>query len=365
MTETITGPPTNIISNNFSSNLEYLEQNIGRYIPAHALNDHIQHLFEPIDETQPEINGFDIEFNYIENRTAQEQFFCDYSSATLPHNKIKNRYSNVLPPERTRVQLKPEHDEEGSDYINANYIAGLIAGSERAYIATQGPLQTTFGDFWRMIWELNTVVIIMLTRELENGRLKCDRYWPDLDCPMIAGYFKIGLVEYKETPELTTRILELTNFESNEKRKVTQFQYTAWPDHGLPVSTTAFLDLAHSADDANFTNGPMVVHCSAGIGRSGTFCTVHSTIEKFKLDLEKHPDEEPHFNLVNTVLYMRDQRPGMVQTKDQYMFCYLAIKEETDRLFSEHKIKVVGQQDSQPLLPLSLSQEKSTIQTKQ
>ena len=183
-----------------------------------------------------------------------------------------------------------------------------------------------------MVWELNTAVIIMLTKEVENGRvctsqqiyiffiylfckLKCDKYWPEVDCPLVVGYFRINLIEFTETVELTTRLFELTNFEENESRNITQFQYTAWPDHGLPVSTTAFLDLAHSVDIANNTKGPIVVHCSAGIGRSGTFCTVHSTIEKFKVDLEQHPEIEPSVSLVNTVLYMRDQRPGMVQTK--------------------------------------------------
>jgi len=244
-----------------NSNLEYLEKNIGKQIPFHLIGEHLEHLFQPIDQMQPQINGFDVEFNYIENRTSQEQLLEDYSSANHPLNKWKNRYSNVLPVEKTRVLLQPDNEEECSDYINANYISGLIPGSEMAYIATQGPLQSTYYDFWRMIWELNTSVIIMLTKEIENGRLKCDRYWPDLDCPLVVGYFRICLISLEETPELVTRTLELVNFETYMCRKVIQFQYTAWPDHGLPASTTAFLDLVHNTHVANFTKGPMVVHC--------------------------------------------------------------------------------------------------------
>lgn len=309
----------------------------GKPIPASKLRERIQLLSDiKVDPNYPDINGFDVEFTFIENQTAQEQYFGDYKSATNPLNKGKNRYSNVLPPENTRVKLKEITGEEGSDFINANYIKGLIPGSEKAYIATQGPLQSTFGDFWRMIWETDAVIIVMLTKEVENGKLKCDRYWPDFDCPMSVYPFKVTLISQDETNELTTRKLILENLESDETRDVTQFQYTAWPDHGLPVSTTAFLELAHRADTANTTHGPIVVHCSAGIGRSGTFCTVHSIIEKLRLDIQNH-EQEPEFNIVKTVLYMREMRPGMVQTKEQYMFCYLTLLEECERLFGLKK----------------------------
>lgn len=310
-------------------------------IPANQLRAHIQFLMNSVHPTDPNYTGFDEEFNYIENQTAQEQFFGDYKSAMLAPNKIKNRYSNVLPPERTRVRLREsdvvtEDLEQDSTYINANFIDGLIPSAKRAYIATQGPLQSTFLDFWRMSWELNVSVIVMLTKEVENGRLKCDKYWPDTDCPMTIGPFKITLIDQEETSkdELTTRKMEILNMDTEERREVTQLQYTAWPDHGLPVSTTAFLELTEIADKANKTKGPIVVHCSAGIGRSGTFCTVHSTTEKLKVQMREHPEDEPTFNIVQTVLWMRSQRPGMVQTKEQYMFLYMTILEESEKLFA-------------------------------
>eukprot|EP01114_Cavostelium_apophysatum_P010491 TRINITY_DN2426_c0_g1_i1.p1 TRINITY_DN2426_c0_g1~~TRINITY_DN2426_c0_g1_i1.p1 ORF type:complete len:404 (-),score=88.69 TRINITY_DN2426_c0_g1_i1:65-1276(-) len=313
-------------------------ESFAKPIPASKLREHIQILLDAKDPNFSEINGFDIEFNYIETQTAQEQYYGDYKTALISFNKNKNRYSNVLPPEKTRVKLKVIEGEEGSDYINGNYISGLIPNSERAYVATQGPLQATFGDFWRMIWETDATVIVMLTKEVENGKLKCDRYWPDLDCPVSSYPFKVALESQDEASnELTTRKFTLHNIVTDESREITQFQYTAWPDHGLPVSTTAFLDLAHKADTASKTAGPIVVHCSAGIGRSGTFCTVHSIVEKLRLDLEQHPDVEPEFNIVKTVLFMREQRPGMVQTKEQYMFVYLTLLEECERLFNSRE----------------------------
>lgn len=244
----------------------------------------------------------------------------------------KNRYSNVLPSEKTRVKLKNHSDEEGSDYINANFIDGLIPGSEKTYIAAQGPLPKTFPDFWRMIWETNCSVIVMLTRLVENGnRLKCDRYFPEPDIPLNAGDFRISLYDITETPELTTRDLKIEY--KGEKRNVYQFQYTAWPDHGLPPSTQAFLNLMHLTNDRNITKGPIVVHCSAGIGRSGVFCAVHSTIEKLKYDLS-HGNTNSTFNMLKVILHLRSQRPGMIQTKEQYEFCYRAIYEESQKILN-------------------------------
>lgn len=305
-------------------------------ITMSKLQDHIQELLAKTDPNDVYYNGFDDEFNYIEQKTIQDQYFGDYKSAMLLPNKSKNRYSNVLPPENTRVKLKEREEEEGSDFINANYINGLIEGSEKAYIATQGPLQTTFVDFWRMIWELQVTVVVMLTKEVENDRIKCDRYWPEMDCPLSFDGFKITLVDIEETSkdELITRKLLLENTETGEERTIAQLQYIAWPDHGLPTSTTAFLELIDEADSFKST-APIIVHCSAGIGRSGTFCAVHSILEKLKLDLQEDPNAEISFNIVQTILDMRSQRPGMVQTKEQYMFIYLAILEKARELLAK------------------------------
>lgn len=329
-------------------------------IPADPilLEQHINTLLSKrLDPHEPSINGFDEEYYFIEMKTSH--LVTDgnlYQHALSPVNRADNRYTNVLPPDATRVKLKEIPGKEGSDYINANWISGLIPGSERGYVATQGPLhkplQSTLASFWRMIWEIDASVIVMLTKEVENGRDKCDRYWPEEDCPLNIGAYKISLISTKLGNELVERTMEIQNLDEHATRTVYQFQYIAWPDHGLPTGTHAFLDLAHKVDTVNTNNGPIVVHCSAGIGRSGTFCAVHMTVEKLRLELKQHPDVKPSFNLVKTVIKMREQRPGMVQTKDQYVFCYLTILEETQRLFGKkRKNQLVDSSDSDTNIP--------------
>jgi len=248
-----------------------------------------------------------------------------------------------LAPEATRVKLG---ERDGSDYINANFINGQIPGSERAYIASQGPVQAILVDFWRMMWETNSCVILMLTKEVENARLKCDQYWADSDAPLVFENLKVTLKESTEKDELTTRTLLLENTEKSESRVIHQFQYLAWPDHGVPVSTTAFLELSVAAEAANDTKGPILVHCSAGIGRTGTFCAIHSTLKKVELQL-KEESEEPKVNIAEIVLELRKQRPNMVQTVEQYEFCYLAINDgvkqlikKDDKLAEKLKVKM-------------------------
>mmetsp|Transcript_30370 Transcript_30370/g.42639 ORF Transcript_30370/g.42639 Transcript_30370/m.42639 type:complete len:418 (+) Transcript_30370:155-1408(+) len=318
-------------------------------IPADPilLEQHINTLLSKrLDPHEPSINGFDEEYYFIEMKTSH--LITDgnlYQHALSPVNRPENRYSNVLPPDSTRVKLKEIPNVEGSDYINANWISGLIPGSERGYVATQGPLnnqlQNTLPSFWRMVWEIGASVIVMLTKEIENGKSKCDRYWPEDDCPLTVGHLKITLVNSKQGTDLIERTLEILNLNDDATRTVYQFQYIAWPDHGLPTGTHAFLDLAHKVDTVNPNDDPIVVHCSAGIGRSGTFCAVHMIVEKLRLELKLHPETKPTFNLVKTVIKMREQRPGMVQTKDQYMFCYLTILEETQRLFGKKRKNLV------------------------
>jgi len=298
--------------------------------PVHSLRDHIKKLFQSRHGIYGE-NGFDAEFNYIERKTEKDLYFGDYRTAIQPCNHPKNRYSNVLPLEKTRVVLSKD-SVDGSDYINASYINGQIPGSEKAYICTQGPTKNTIHDFWKMVWEQNTNIVVMLTKEIENTKPKCCRYWPEEGQAEIHGRFKVTLETTETVGEVVIRtmLLEDTRKEGSG-RTVTQYQYISWPDHGLPVSTTAFLELIRMVEKQK-KPGPVVVHCSAGIGRSGTFCTVASTIAKYKHDLAVKPDAPPTFDILHTVIYMRQQRPGMVQTKEQYMFCYLSIDEEASQV---------------------------------
>ncbi|PRP77053.1 receptor-type tyrosine-protein phosphatase S [Planoprotostelium fungivorum] len=308
-----------------------------------SIERHLNFLENKFLDVHRSFNGFDEEFHYVEccSQPVNLDDPQQYRSANVLTNKTKNRYSNVLPKEHTRVKLSPIPGEECSDYINGNYIGGLLPGTEQEYIATQGPLQTTFQDFWRMVWEQSSSVIVMLTKEIEDERLKCDRYWPEPDTPLVVGDFRIELLDVMEKEELTERTFSLTNEQSDETRKVYQFQFTAWPDHDLPTTQNpmeAFLDLAHKVDQLNNTHGPLIVHCSAGIGRSGTFCAVHSIIEKMRSDVKNNPSEVPKFNMIKTVMQMRASRSGMVQTKDQYKFCYQTILEESRRLYGKESV---------------------------
>jgi len=220
-------------------------------------------------------------------------------------------------------------DGEGSDYINASFVKGDLLCGE-TYICTQGPLQNTINDFWRMVWEQDCNVIVMLTKEIENLKVKCARYWPDSNEPRLCGNLRISVLSEESSSELIIRTFTLEDIQTNVGRTVVHYQYVSWPDHGLPVSTSAFLELVGMVDKQKRT-GPIIVHCSAGIGRSGTFCTVHHVITKFRQDALK-ADMPPVFNIMQTVIYMRSQRPGMVQTKEQYMFCCLSIEEQTSYL---------------------------------
>eukprot|EP01089_Gocevia_fonbrunei_P007946 TRINITY_DN1937_c0_g1_i1.p1 TRINITY_DN1937_c0_g1~~TRINITY_DN1937_c0_g1_i1.p1 ORF type:complete len:292 (+),score=48.66 TRINITY_DN1937_c0_g1_i1:182-1057(+) len=279
-----------------------------------------------------------MEFNYIEKKSDAESFFGDYDSAIKPVNRPKNRYSNVLPLEKTRVKLSQKlsaSSEEDADYINANWIDGLIPGSEKAYISTQGPLQETVEDFWRMIWETQSNVVAMLTKEMENDRLKCAHYWPQEEGNAFT-FEEVRVTLLNESKSINDRLvhrtLKLDHIPSNGTREVVHFQYMDWPDHGLPESAEAFREVVHNVDKIRTPHTPIVVHCSAGIGRTGTFCTVHATLEQLNLQRKEKPDENPQLNILGTVLKMREQRVGMVQTKEQYIFCYKALLEETQKL---------------------------------
>jgi len=232
------------------------------------------------------------------------------------------------------VRLPPKDGEEESDYINANWVDGLIEGTEHAYITTQGPLQETIEDFWRMIWTTGSNVIAMLTKEMENDRLKCTQYWPHKveESFSFDSELQVTLLAEKNNDRLLHRKLKLSDFNGTE-RIVYQFQYMDWPDHGLPESTEAFREVLTNVDKVRKTKTPIVVHCSAGIGRTGTFCTVHSILQQLDKQRYDHPEEPPKVNILETVLKLRSQRIGMVQTKEQYVFCYKALAESVQQLF--------------------------------
>nr|XP_046268535.1 protein tyrosine phosphatase receptor type Db isoform X14 [Scatophagus argus] len=240
-----------------------------------------------------------------------------WENSNLEVNKPKNRYANVIAYDHSRVILSSIEGVPGSDYINANYIDGYRR--QNAYIATQGCLPETFGDFWRMVWEQHTANIIMMTKLEEKSRVKCDQYWPTRGTETY-GLIQVTLLDTVELATYSVRTFALYKSGSNEKREVRHFQFTAWPDHGVPEHPTPFLAFLRRVKACNPPDaGPMVVHCSAGVGRTGCFIVIDAMAERIK--------HEKTIDIYGHVTLMRSQRNYMVQTEDQYIFIHDALLE--------------------------------------
>ena len=262
-----------------------------------------------------------------------------FTSATSKNNYHMNRYCNVLAIESSRVKLSP-YGEFGleSDYINANYINGEIPGSEKYYIACQAPLPGTIFQFWLMIWQQKSYVILMLTKTVECYKIKASHYWPQNPGETCSfGEFEVYYKEHKElSPVLCQRILEIRL--RGETRECIQFHYTEWPDFGIPSSTATIRELARRMEihkikgSLSGSNGPVVIHCSAGIGRAGTFIAFHICLEKMKFHRSLNS-----FDVPRTVLNLRLCRSGMVQTEDQYRFIYHAVRDAQLELLATQK----------------------------
>ncbi|XP_070538207.1 receptor-type tyrosine-protein phosphatase beta-like isoform X2 [Ptychodera flava] len=234
----------------------------------------------------------------------------------MADNKPKNRYSNILPYDHTRVKLQEADEDMSSDYINANYISGY--NSPREYIATQGPLPTTKEEFWRMVWEQNTTTIVMITQCVEKGRVKCDHYWPFDSDPTDYGDITVTMTSESALPEWTVR--DFTLEKNRQIRAVRHFQFTAWPDHGVPETSDALLRFVRTVrGQIPRSSGPSVVHCSAGVGRSGTFIALDYLLQH----LAKKDNE--FVDVFRLVANMRQKRCFMVQTESQYIFIHRAV----------------------------------------
>ncbi|XP_049429858.1 receptor-type tyrosine-protein phosphatase eta [Epinephelus fuscoguttatus] len=231
--------------------------------------------------------------------------------ALMLENKPKNRYNNVLPYDSSRVKLSIIHGSPYDDYINANYMPGY--NSRKEFIAAQGPLPTTVNEFWRMIWEKNVQTLVMLTRCNEQGRVKCEQYW----APGIKHFDNITVTTTSEIPleDWTIRDFDIKNVKTAETRSVRHFHFTAWPDHGVPQTTELLISFRHLVRehmDQYSRHSPTVVHCSAGVGRTGTFIAIDHLI--FQIEREYYVD------VYGIVHDLRMHRPLMVQTEDQYVF---------------------------------------------
>ncbi|XP_071984676.1 receptor-type tyrosine-protein phosphatase F isoform X9 [Engystomops pustulosus] len=283
-------------------------------VPARSLYAHIQKLSQvPPGES---VTSMELEFKLLANSKAHTSRFI---SANLPCNKFKNRLVNIMPYEISRVCLQPIRGVEGSDYINASFIDGYR--QQKGYIATQGPLAETTEDFWRMLWEHNSTIVVMLTKLREMGREKCHQYWP-AERSARYQYFVVDPMAEYNMPQYILREFKVTDARDGQSRTIRQFQFTDWPEQGVPKTGEGFIDFigqVHKTKEQFGQDGPITVHCSAGVGRTGVFITLSIVLERMRY--------EGVVDMFQTVKTLRTQRPAMVQTEDQYQLCYRAALE--------------------------------------
>ncbi|XP_031221804.1 tyrosine-protein phosphatase non-receptor type 2 isoform X1 [Mastomys coucha] len=253
---------------------------------------------------------------YLEIRNESHDY--PHRVAKFPENRNRNRYRDVSPYDHSRVKLQSTEN----DYINASLVD--IEEAQRSYILTQGPLPNTCCHFWLMVWQQETKAVVMLNRTVEKESVKCAQYWPTDDREMVFKEtgFSVKLLSEDVKSYYTVHLLQLENINSGETRTISHFHYTTWPDFGVPESPASFLNFLFKVRESgslNPDNGPAVIHCSAGIGRSGTFSLVDTCL----VLMEKGED----VNVKQVLLSMRKYRMGLIQTPDQLRFSYMAIIE--------------------------------------
>uniref|UniRef100_A0A3Q3M2J0 protein-tyrosine-phosphatase n=1 Tax=Mastacembelus armatus TaxID=205130 RepID=A0A3Q3M2J0_9TELE len=258
--------------------------------------------------------GFSLEYEHLVPVGTEQT----KKAALLPENKPKNRFTNVLPYDWCRVKLTTSNPSQTSDYINASYLPGY--NSNREYIATQGPLPSTVSDFWRMIWEQRVNGIVMVTNCTESGRIKCEQYWPADKTPCLYGELLVTIRSEHQKPNWTLREFTVKSNNTSEERTVKHFHFTGWPDHGVPNSTKVLIEfrgLVRWHIEREGAGAPTVVHCSAGVGRTGTIIALDVLLQQ----LEK----KGAVDILDFVHRMRLNRPYMVQTESQYVFLHQCI----------------------------------------
>ncbi|XP_060115422.1 tyrosine-protein phosphatase non-receptor type 11-like isoform X2 [Heteronotia binoei] len=312
-------------------------------INAANIDNRVKELNKMADQSEKSKQGFWEEFEMLQQQECK--LLYPRKEGQRVENKGKNRYKNILPFDTTRVALQDvDESVPCSDYINANYIKvsrGSVSSEHgKVYIATQGCLQTTVNDFWAMVYQENAHVIVMTTREVERGRNKCFHYWPDKHCAKEYGCISVRNMGEQEVQGYHIRDLEIVWMDREERpRRIKHFQFFSWPDHGVPNEPGGvlhFLDQVNQAQQSFADTGPIVVHCSAGIGRTGTIIVIDilmDTIHRQGLNCD--------IDIPKTIQMVRRQRSGMVQTEAQYKFVYMAVQQyiatEQKRLEEEQR----------------------------
>ncbi|XP_026115186.1 receptor-type tyrosine-protein phosphatase-like N isoform X3 [Carassius auratus] len=247
------------------------------------------------------------------------------SAAQSESNVKKNRCADAVPYDHSRVKLKAEINPSRTDYINASTI---IEHDPRmpAYIATQGPLSHTISDFWQMVWESGCTVIVMMTALVEDGEKQCDRYWPD-EGSSLYHIYEVNLVsEHIWCNDFLVRSFYLKNVQTQETRTLTQFHFLSWPAKGIPTSTRSLLDFRRKVNKCyRGRSCPIIVHCSDGTGRTGTYILIDMVLNRMAKGVKE-------IDIAATLEHIRDQRPGMVRTKDQFEFALTAVAEEVNAI---------------------------------
>ncbi|XP_055511302.1 tyrosine-protein phosphatase non-receptor type 11 isoform X1 [Leucoraja erinacea] len=321
-------------------------------INAAEIESRVRELSKPAEMMDKVKQGFWEEFETLQQQECK--LLYSRKDGQRQENKNKNRYKNILPFDHTRVVL---HDgdvtEAGSDYINANFITHDIDSNrtttrpKKSYIATQGCLQNTVNDFWRMVFQENSRVIVMTTKEVERGKSKCVKYWPDEMSLKEYGAMRVRNVRENPAHDYILRELKLSQVgQQSTERTVWQYHFKTWPDHGVPSDPGGVLDFLEEINikQENIPEtGPSVVHCSAGIGRTGTFIVIDILI-----DIIREKGVDCDIDVPKSIQMVRSQRSGMVQTEAQYRFIYMAVQHYIEtlqrRIEEEQKSKIKGRE---------------------
>ncbi|XP_068558925.1 protein tyrosine phosphatase receptor type Na [Cebidichthys violaceus] len=245
--------------------------------------------------------------------------------AQVPSNMDKNRHAESLPYDHSRVKLKTEVNSNKQDYINASIIVDHDP-RQPAYIATQGPLAHTVADFWQMVWENGCTVIVMMTALVEDGEKQCERYWPD-EGSSLYHIYEVNLVsEHIWCKDFLVRSFYLKNVQTQETRTLTQFHLLSWPADGIPISTRPLLDFRRKVNKCyRGRSCPIIVHCGDGTSRTGAYILIDMVLNRMAKGVKE-------IDIAASLEHIRDQRPGIVRTKDQFEFALTAVAEEVNAI---------------------------------
>ncbi|XP_076349495.1 receptor-type tyrosine-protein phosphatase mu-like isoform X2 [Tachypleus tridentatus] len=289
-----------------SKSCDELEPEIENSIEEKSKRIHISELEEYV---QKNLRTCVIREEYKEAPKGQTQ---QWEIAKKQENRLKNRYGNLMAYDRSRVILEYQKTDQSSDYINASYIDGYERQKE--YIATQGPKPNTVVDFWRMVWQEGVTLIAMVTNLIEKGKTKCEKYWPD----STEKYGPVTVTLIKKEVFANFNVQEFLVCSGSETREIKHFHFTMWPDHGVPLYTMSLVSfLKRIRNLKNVSDGPLLVHCSAGVGRTGTLILIDIMMNMAKA--------EHHVDLLKYMNKLRQNRINMVDTVDQYIFAYQAV----------------------------------------